>query len=53
MFLTELKNKLEQFFNKNMFGKTHMPFIFYDKNDKKSLLFDVRHLLGWQLYCYQ
>lgn len=53
MMLKNIKDKLKQMLNKDPFGITHMPFVFYDKNDKQCLLFDVKRFLGWNLYCYQ
>lgn len=33
--------------------RTHMPFVFYEKNGSRSMLFDIRFGQLWKLYCYQ
>ncbi len=50
MFFNE---KLKELLGENIYGKTHMPYIFYDKDNNKCLLFDIKFGNMWKLYCYQ
>ena len=52
--IQKIKEKIIEELNINdPFGITHMPFVFYDKNNKKCLLFDIKCGLSWHLFCFQ
>lgn len=52
-----MKLFLEDALNKSLgispIGNTHMPFVFYDKDGNRCLLFDVKNGIQWKLYCFQ
>lgn len=46
------KNILDKKLQYNSFGKTHMPFVFYNDKNEKCMLFDVSSGKSWKLYCF-
>lgn len=45
------KKAISDFLNSDAIGRTHMPFIFYNKN-KKYIFFDIRYGDEWKLHVY-
>lgn len=47
-----LKDKIDKVIGEDSFGRTHMPFVFYDEYQTYNILFDIRFGKEWKLYWF-
>ena len=47
-----LKDKIDKAIGEDSFGRTHMPFVFYDEYQTYNILFDIRFGKEWKLYWF-